>query len=82
MRYTLRNKDKIKKAYSSQYLDRMVKSLDTYFKTNEEIKEEDSGENFNIIIVSDIEHSVNCFVFYVIKKTYDVYLLAFKEVIG
>jgi len=81
MRYTLRNKDKIKEKFSQEFLDRMVRSLNSYFNRNIEIKEyEDSP--YPYILVDDVGHSVNIFSFYVIRITFDAYLLAFKEVIG
>ena len=83
MRYTLRNKDKITKAYDQKYLDRMIKSLDKYFDKNKKIEVfENDGEKYEMIMVDDIGHTVNIFVFYVIRITFDVYNLAFKEVIG
>lgn len=82
-RYTLRNKEKIAQAFDQAYLSRMVSSLDSHFSDSKEIEEHDSGDNrYNMILVDDIGHSVNMFEFYIIKKTYDVYLLAFKGIIG
>lgn len=81
-RYSLRNQNKIAHAYSQEYLQRMIRSLNEYFENATEIEELDSGDNrFNMIAVDDIDHTVSQFAFYIISKTYDVYRLAFKEVI-
>ncbi len=81
MRYTLRNKDKIKEEFSDVFLDRMLRSLDVYFDKNDK-PEEFECDPHPYILIDDMDHSVNIFAFYVIKITFGAYLLAFKEVIG
>lgn len=83
MRYSLRNQHKILKQFDQKYLDRMIRSLEAHFKANKEIEEiETRAEAYPYILVDDIDHTVNIFEFYVIKKIYDVYNLAFKGIIG
>jgi len=81
-RFSLRNQDKIAKHYDEKYVKRMLDSLKIYFEAGkiEEIQIE--GDKFPVIMLDDCGHTVNMFVFYVIRKTYDVYNLAYKEVIG
>ena len=82
MRYALRNKLKIKKYYSQQVLDRIIKSLDVHFEENETIELQESGEQFPIIIINDEVVASSSISFYVIGIKYDVFRLAFKEFIG
>lgn len=83
MRYALRNQSKILDKFDQKYLDRIIRSLDAHFKSYKEIEEiESKGERYPIIHVDDVGHTVNMFEFYVIKKIYDVYNLAFKGIIG
>ena len=83
MRYTLRNKTKIVAAYDLTLYNRMTKSLDKHFADYKEIEAiEIEGDDYKTILVDDIGHTVNMFAFYLIRKTFDVYNLAFKESIG
>lgn len=85
MRFVLRNEKKITEAYSQPYFSRLVGSLKKHFnELNEKGQEIEQypGEPYPYILVPDKEHTVNEFAFYVIKVTYDVYNLAFKETIG
>jgi hypothetical protein len=81
-RYSLRNQDKIANHYDRDYLKRMLDSLAVYFKANKIEVIQIDGDCYPVIFVSDCGHTVNDFVFYIISKHYDVYNLAFKEVIG
>ncbi len=83
MRYALRNKHKITAAYDLKYYNRIIESLDKHFAENEEIELiQIEGDDYESIMVNDVGHTVNMFVFYMIRKTFDVYNLAFKEGIG
>jgi hypothetical protein len=65
-------------------IERILKSLDKYFSEHSDLKGCDFGneDGYQLIYVSDIEHTVNIIIFYVLSKKYDVYNLAFKEFIG
>ena len=83
MRYSLRNKEKIAKAYSPAILDRIIKSLDAHFRTStkiEGIKQE--GEKYPLLIIDDSGHTTNLIAFYIVGGVFDVVNLAFKEFIG
>jgi len=85
MRYALRNQKKIKAHFEpngQELLNRIIKSLDTHFEKNETIEIFDSGEEFPLILISDVGHTVNVIAFYVLEIKFDVYRLAFKEFIG
>jgi len=83
MRYTLRNKNKIEDAYDKSILKRIDKSLKVHFGRNKEIELHQVGDDkYKTLIVDDAGHSFNIISFYVIKKKYDVYTLAFNEFIG
>jgi len=90
-RYALRNKERIQKHFESQKsgsgrptLDRIVKSLEAYFKQG--LKEEDVGrideEPFDTLIIYDLGYKGGIIAFYVIWIRFDVYLLAFKEFVN
>ena len=81
MRYTLRNKDKIEKEYGDQVLNNIVASLDDEF--SRDIKLELLGDDqYKMIVINDLNHTSGLIVFYLIKKTFDVCLLAFKEFVS
>lgn len=83
MRYTLRNQHKIRDAYSQEFVDRLLRSLNFHFNANEKIDGNVKKEEpYPIILVDDIDHTVNIFAFYVVSTVYDVYNLAFKETMG
>jgi len=81
MRYALRNQKKIEAAYPGM-IQRILDSLKSYFEKNESIELFDSGEEFPLIFISDVGHTVNVIAFYVLEIKFDVYRLAFKEFIG
>lgn len=86
MRYALRNKNKISSKLGEAILNRLIKSLDIYFKEHGEdiqnsIKTSNS-EPYPILIIDDAEHTCNVIAFYIVRKMYDVHTLAFKEFIG
>ena len=84
MRYSLRNKSKIESAYGEKFYKRLIDSLDQEFNNpnfNPELKEME-GEKYPVIDVNDAGHTCGLILFYVIRKTFDVYNLAFKEVIN
>lgn len=87
MRYTLRNQEKIKshfEPYGEETLNRINESLKNAFSSNDIENYIDNWENepYPILCIDDIGHSFNMIAFYVLKKQYDVYNLAFKEFIG
>jgi hypothetical protein len=81
MRYALRNQQKIEAAYPGT-IGRILKSLSAHFESGKEILPMESGEEFPIIVIDDIGHSMNMIAFYIIDIKFDVYRLAFKEFIG
>lgn len=83
MRFALRNKKKIIDAFDETYHNRMVASLKAHFIQNETIEEHKNDQDkYAITIVSDLENTDGMFIFYVIRKTYDVYLLAYKTFVS
>lgn len=84
MRFALRNQRAIKSHFEpngQKVLERILNSLKKHFERTE-IETTDGGERFPLLVIDDIDHSVNCIVFYVIHVKYDVYKLAFKEFLG
>ena len=86
MRYALRNKAKIKSALGEDLLLRILESLKQGFELwgddiDKQIESVD-GHPFPPLTLEDAGHSSNVVAFYVIKKQFDVYTLAFKEFIG
>lgn len=88
MRWSLRNKDKIKKHFEpngDEILNRLEKSLNEAFLRYKNIDvyiDNIENEPYPVLCIDDAEHSFNMIAFYVISKKYDVYNLAFKEFIG
>jgi hypothetical protein len=82
MRYSLRNQHKIKQALSEKHLKRILSSLDEAFKNDGPEPKEMHGEDYKVIDINDNGHSCGLILFYVIRKTYDVYNLAFKEFVN
>lgn len=82
-RYILRNKEKIVNYYDEKFYNRLILSLEEAFKEGKELDIENiDGEPYPILTVFDEGHSYGFIFFYVIKKTFDVHLLAFKEVVN
>jgi len=81
MRYSLRNKDKIEQAYSPAFVKRLTDSLDKAFKSDLDIKHL-VNENHPVLSINDEGHTCGIIIFYIISQKYDVYNLAFKEVIN
>lgn len=73
-RYSLRNKDKIAEKLGKDALNRIVQCLDSAFSAD--IKVYDIALNpkdgYPVLVLKDIK-------VYIIKITFDVYILAFKE---
>lgn len=88
MRWALRNQDKIKEHFEpdgDEMLERLKKSLRNAFSTYENIEEcikDWENEPYPVLCIEDAGHTFNMVAFYVIRKQYDVYTLAFKEFIG
>lgn len=85
MRYVLRNKAKLIKVFGEDYYDLLIKSLSNHFKLNNVITEfeYETDKRYKIIHVDNVQpHTDSFFEFYVISKTFDVYLLAYKSACG
>lgn len=83
-RYSLRNQDKIKKALGDDFLKWLLLSLNSHFKSGKEIIEHEyNNENFKVIHVDNVQPNTDSFFeLFVIKKTFDVYNLAYKSCAG
>jgi len=82
-RWSLRNQEKIAKAFGEKQLVRMTISLNRHFKQSAEIQSTlIPGDKYETIVIDDTGHTSNLIAFYIIRKTFDVYNLAFKEFIG
>lgn len=79
MRYALRNKHKIKHVFNQSILDTIVKSLDEEFKKN--TIETTISDPYDLLTIKYFGNDEGSIVFHVLKITYDVYKLAFKEFI-
>lgn len=88
MRFALRNQEKIKAHFEpngDEILNRIKESLKNAFSSYDDIEkyiDDLENEPYPILCIEDVGHSFNMIAFYVIKKKYDVYNLAFKEFIG
>ena len=87
MRWALRNQEKIKEhfePFGDEILSRIKDSLDKAFTSDDLEKhiENVNNEPYPILDVNDTGHSFGCILFYVVRKTCDVYLLAFKEFVS
>lgn len=87
MRFVLRNQSKIKAYYEpngEEILNRIKESLNNAFASNNIEKYISNWDNepYPVLCIDDAGHSFNQIAFYVIKKQYDIYYLAFKEFIG
>lgn len=88
MRWALRKQDKIKAHFEpngDEMLERIKKSLADAFATYIDIErhiETVDGEPYPVLSVGDAGNTSNLVVFYVVRKQYDVYTLAFKEFVG
>lgn len=86
MRYALRNQEKIKSALGEDLLLRILDSLKQGFELwgdniDKQIESVEGHPN-PLLTLDDAQHSSNVIAFYVVKKQYNVYTLAFKEFIG
>jgi hypothetical protein len=78
-RYILRNQDKISASLGKDYVKLLLNSLKDHFKSNKEI-EEHTYENlkYKIIHVHNVQKNTDSiFEFAIVKKTFDVYTLAY-----
>lgn len=87
MRFALRNQEKIKAYFEpngDEMLNRIKESLQIAFASGNVEQNISNWENepYPILCINDAGHSFNMIAFYVLKKQYDVYKLAFKEFIG
>ena len=83
-RYALRNQKKIADAFGNEYLELLLKSLDTYFATAKHIEEHTyEQEDYRIIHANSVQPNTDTFFeFYVIERKFDVYKLAYKSACG
>lgn len=86
MRYALRNQEKIKSALGEdlllQILDSLKQGFELWGDNIDKQIESVEGHPYPLLILDDAQHSFNVVAFYVVKKQYNVYTLAFKEFIG
>lgn len=82
-RFALRNQSKIESHFDKEVLDRILKSLKEYFKTD--VKESDihksPNDKYKTLSINDAGHTCGLIVFYILDIKYDVYRLAFSEII-
>jgi len=83
-RFALRNQRKIEGAFCREYLNLLIRSLKAHFACHDEIEELTyHNEKYKVIHVENVQPNTDSlFEFYVIRKTYDVYLLAYKGAAG
>lgn len=81
MRFCLRNKQKLVKAFGQPTYEAMYDSLASHFRLNNVIDTYQcpTDDRYKIIAVSNVRDTSSEWVFYIISITYDVYLLAYKE---
>ena len=79
MRYSLRNKEKIKAAFGENSLKEITESLDAFFSTGAYIESylKKEGER-QLLTIINLYKSTFEISFYVISKKFDVYNLALK----
>lgn len=84
MRFALRNKTKLIKAFDESYYNLLMESLKQHFKNSEEIQMYSiEGEKYQIIDVPNIQPNTdNCFQFAVVRVKYDVLTLAYYSCLG
>lgn len=86
MRFALRKQKKISEKLGKDLLDRILLSLqkafDHYGDRIDDQIEEVEGYPYPILTINDAGHSFNLISFFVIRKQYDVYTVAFREFIG
>jgi len=83
-RFALRNQRKIEGAFCREYLNLLLRSLKAHFDSHDEIEELTyENEKHKVIHVENVQLNTDgLFEFYMIRKTYDVYLLAYKSAIS
>jgi len=79
LRYALRNKSKIVEKLGLSFLDVLKQSLDKYFKENDKVEEHVSDPYNFISVPSSQPYTETVYKFYVTRKVYDVYNLAYKS---
>jgi len=77
MRFALRKQQAIKEKLGEQVLAELLKSLKKHFIENETIVEDTTG-TLPIINVQSVSNKANNFSFFVTKKKWDVFHLAYK----
>ncbi len=82
MRYSLRKQEKIKAKLGEDFLKYIIKSLNEYFSYDKDPNDDINpivGEIYPTLMINDIESESRMIAFYIISKKYDVYNLAFKD---
>ena len=84
LRYSLRNQKKIADRLGDEFLKWLLLSLNDYFNKNVEPTEYKYGnEKCPIIHITNVQpHTDSTYELYIIKKTYNVYNLAYKSCMG
>ncbi len=77
-RFALRNQHLIIKSLGLEFNKLLLESLKTHFNSNVEIKENVYSDKYSTVHVNNTQNIDSFFEFYVIRKTYDVYILAYK----
>ena len=91
-RFTLRNQSKIETHFNlskddgsgKEVLTRINKSLTEYFLNVKNIEDDikDGEGKFKLLIINDVDHTCGVIVFHIIGVKFDVYRLAFSEIIN
>lgn len=81
MRYALRNKKKIEKAFGNGAITNIIKDLDSFFTSNDDVSSYVSvidNEKYPVLNILESSKNSRFVLFYVLKTKYDVYNLALK----
>lgn len=83
-RFAIRNRDKIIDSFGLKFWNTLASSLDRHFAINDKIEEHNyDGEPYPVIHVDNIQPNTDSFFeLYVVRKTYNVYNLAYKGTAG
>lgn len=84
IRFSLRNQHKIKEAFGEEFLKWLLLSLKDYFNKGVEPIEYVYGmETYKVIHINNVQPNTDSyFELYVVKKTYNVWNLAYKSTAG
>lgn len=84
MRFALRNKAKLIKAFGESYYSLLVHSLEAYAKGRKDINTYNlEGTDYELIDVPSVQPNTDsCFQFVVVGRLYDVVRVAYYSAIG